>query len=217
MNEKIYLHTINNGMSDFYKSRKQLDTLDSILKSGKVLSRRLQGYPENSYTNFSGMDYISLTDYEKRFICNKERERYNSFYAYVRNGLSITFPHESLDVIEPTIIGICSKDARGYRKMYALGLCEEERYTDLPDEVQVKDRVSLDKMSGITFPVESYLDTVFFRRKKVKLELIKQEINIIKELLDKYNYNDINLYNIDDLQEINDDYLEERIMLTKTK
>lgn len=203
MNEKIYLHTINNGMSDFYKSRKQLDTLDSILKSGKVLSRRLQGYPENSYTNFSGMDYISLTDYEKRFICNKERERYNSFYAYVRNGLSITFPHESLDVIEPTIIGICSKDARGYRKMYALGLCEEERYTDLPDEVQVKDSIDVSKMNGILFPTKEFMYSKPFVRKAKMIDLMKKELEAIKVILDTYGY-DASIYDVDTLEELND-------------
>ena len=202
MNEKIYLHTINNGCRSIYTSKKQLEVFKQILESGELRSLRLQG--KEMHPTFSGLDYISLSDYEKRDICNKEQAGYNTFNGYARDGISFAFPHENLDVIEPEL-------------MTKLGLSEEGRYSDLPDEVQVKDRVSLDKMSGITFPVESYLDTVFFRRKKVKLELIKQEINIIKELLDKYNYNDINLYNIDDLQEINDDYLEERIMLTKTK
>ena len=215
MNEKIYLHTINNGCRSIYTSKKQLEVFKQILESGELRSLRLQG--KEMHPTFSGLDYISLSDYEKRDICNKEQAGYNTFNGYARDGISFAFPHENLDVIEPEIIGICSKSIRDFELMTKLGLSEEGRYSDLPDEVQVKDRVSLDKMSGITFPVESYLDTVFFRRKKVKLELIKQEINIIKELLDKYNYNDINLYNIDDLQEINDDYLEERIMLTKTK
>ena len=67
MNEKIFLHTINNDMSDFYRPKKQKETLEKILSSGKILSRRKLGYPEESFTNFSGMDYISLSDYEKRF------------------------------------------------------------------------------------------------------------------------------------------------------
>ena len=72
MNEHIYLHTINNGYNNYYVSKKQKEVLESILKSKKILSKRMQGFNEKNTTiNFAGLDYISLSDYEKRFISNK--------------------------------------------------------------------------------------------------------------------------------------------------
>ncbi len=208
MNDKIYLHTINNGYSDFYKPKRQKYVLESILKSGKVLSRRKQGYKDGEInTNFAGMDYISLSDYEKRFVCNKEKNYYNSYYAYVRRGLSLSFPQESLKVIEPTIIGICNKNSMGFVYMRELGLCETERFTDLPDEVQAKDEISLDSLNGITFPTREYMCSRLFTGKKKMLELMREEIDSIKELLDKYNYN-VDVYDIDTLELINRDNME---------
>ena len=41
MNEKIYLHTINNGRKDYYDSRHQLEVLKSILKDGAVVDYKV--------------------------------------------------------------------------------------------------------------------------------------------------------------------------------
>lgn len=215
MNEKIYLHTINNGSDGIYNSKRQLSVLTSILKDNMIKSLRLQG--REAHPSFSGLDYISFSDYEKREVYNKEMKYYNGFQGYCRDGLSITFPHEKLKVIEPTIVEICSKDIYGYEKMFELGFSEDERYSDLPDEVQVKDFVKLDDMNGILFPTESFIDTKFFRTKKKKIELLKREISVIKELLYKYNHSDINIYDIDSLNEVNDEFIESKILLTKNK
>ncbi len=203
MNEKIYLHTINNGRKDYYDSKKQLSTLESILRSKSVLSRRLQGYDENSYTNFSGLDYISLSDYEKRFVSNKQKEYYNSFYAYVRRGLSLSFPNNTIDVIKPEIIAICSRSISDYEKMRYLGLSDTKRYTDLPDEVQVKDKIELDNLNGIIFPVDNFMHSKILTKKSKMIKLLKEELIIIKDLLDKYNYN-VNIYDVDTLEELNE-------------
>lgn len=202
MDEKMYLHTINNMFSDYYIPKRQKEILESMLKNGAVLSRRLQGNLSDA-TNFSGLDYISLTDYEKRFISNKEESHYNSYYSYVKSGLSLCFPHESLEVIEPTIIGVCSENRRGFEIMRELGMCEDERFTDLPDEVQVKDRIPLDKMNGILFPVDNYLNSNIFVKKAKMIENMKSELETIRNMLAKYHY-DVSLYDTDTLIELND-------------
>ena len=208
MNDKIYLHTISNGTSDYYKPKRQKFILESILKDGYVLSRRKQGYKDGEIlTNFAGMDYISLSDYEKRFISNKEKSHYNSFYAYVRNGLSLSFPQESIKVIEPTIIGVCTNNRDDYYYMRELGLSKTERFTDLPDEVQVKDKLSLETLNGITFPTQEYMYSRLFTGRKKMIALMKEELECIKELLDKYNYN-VDIYDVDTLEKITDDNIE---------
>lgn len=203
MNEKIYLHTINNGFSDYYKPKRQKEILESILRDKAVLSRRKQGGRFVTPSNFAGLDYISLTDYEKRFVCNKEQDYYNSYYGYVRHGLSISFPHEKLEVIEPEIISICSNNKYGYQMMCDLGLSEHQRYTDLPDEVQIKDSIDVNKMNGILFPTQNFMYSRAFTSKRKMIELMKKELEDIHNLLDKYNHN-VGIYDVDTLEEIND-------------
>ena len=193
----------NNSYSDYYKSQRQKLILEYILRCGEVRSRRLQGNLDTN-TNFCGLDYISLIDYEKRFVSNKEREHYNSYYSYARNGLSITFPQDKIKVIEPTIIGICSDNRRGYETMKYLGMCEDERFTDLPDEVQVKDRISLEHMNGILFPTENFLVSRLFIKRKKMIELLKKELDIIKELTIKYGYN-VDIYDVETLMPLNEE------------
>lgn len=210
MNEKMYLHTINNMYSDYYIAKRQKKILEQILKSGAILSRRLQGYT-GDHTNFSGLDYISFADYEKRYVSNKEESHYNSYYSYVKSGLSLCFPHDSLEVIEPTIIGVCSKNRRGYELMRELGMCEDERFTDLPDEVQVKDKVSLDKMNGILFPVDNFLVSKAFTRREKMIQNMRQELEAIKNMLDKYGY-PVGIYDSSTLVELNDEGINKLVL-----
>lgn len=209
MNEKIYLHTINNLYSDYYNPKRQKATLESILKSREVLSRRLQGN-FSDFTNFAGLDYISLSDYEKRFVSNKEESHYNSYYSYVLKGLSLAFPHDSIKVIEPTIIGVCSRNRRDFEIMRNLGLIEDERFTDLPDEVQVKDRLSLENMNGLLFPVDNYLVHKVFTKKSKMIELMKQELSDIKHMLEDYGYN-IDIYDASTLQLLDEEGIERKL------
>ena len=211
MNEKIYLHTINNGYKDYYDAKKQRSVLEEILKSDAILSRRNQGLTDESNTNFSGLDYISLSDYEKRFVCNKEKEFYNSFYAYVRRGLSLAFPQESIKVIEPTILPILSKNIRDFEYMRLYGLDKTERFTDLPDEVQVKDKLTLKDLNGVLFPCDNYMHSKLFTRKEKMIKLLLEEVKIVKEILEKYN-KEVNIYDVDSLLEVNEDNIENIVL-----
>ena len=211
MNEKIYLHTINNGYKDYYDSKKQRSVLEAILKSDAILSRRNQGLTDESNTNFSGLDYISLSDYEKRFVCNKEKDFYNSFYAYVRRGLSLAFPQESIKVIEPTILPILSKNIRDFEYMRLYGLDKTERFTDLPDEVQVKDKLTLKDLNGVLFPCDNYMHSKLFTRKEKMIKLLLEEVKIVKEILEKYN-KEVNIYDVDSLLEVNENNIENIVL-----
>lgn len=210
MNEKMYLHTINNLYSDYYIPKRQKAILESILKSGYVLSRRLQGN-FSDVTNFAGLDYISLTNYEKRYISNKEESHYNSYYSYVKSGLSLCFPHESIEVIEPTIIGVCSRNRRGFEIMRELGMCDDERFTDLPDEVQVKDRIPLDKMNGILFPVDNYLNSKIFTKREKMIDNMKRELEEIRNMLAAYHC-DVSIHDADTLVELTDSTISKLVL-----
>ena len=211
MNEKIYLHTINNGYKDYYDSKKQRSVLEAILKSDAILSRRNQGLTDESNINFSGLDYISLSDYEKRFVCNKEKEFYNTFYAYARRGLSLAFPQESIKAIEPTILPILSNNIRDFEYMRLYGLDKTERFTDLPDEVQVKDKLTLKDLNGVLFPCDNYMHSKLFTRKEKMIKLLLEEVKIVKEILEKYN-KEVNIYDVDSLLEVNENNIENIVL-----
>ena len=205
MNEKIYLHTINNGFKDYYDPKKQKVILESILRDKEILSKRKQGFNErNTPLNFCGLDYISLSDYEKRFVSNKEKAYYNCYYAYSRAGLSLTFPQEKIKVIEPTILPVCNRNFRDFDLMKYYGMCISERYTDLPDEVQVKDSISLEHVNGLLFPTDNFMKSKIFARKEKMIILLKKELEILNKMLKDYNY-DISIYDVDTLLELNDD------------
>lgn len=180
MNEKVYMHTIYNYRR--YNTRKTLTILEKILKSNAVLSRKNQGL-EGSM-NFCGEDYISLSDYEKRE--QYKEDFYNSYYQFVRFYTSIIFPKNKIDVVEPCILEDKIADySDSISYMMKLGESKDERYTDLDDEVQAKDRISLDNMSGIMIP--SYEIMNFWKNDSKNIDIIKKELEAYRELLQRYN------------------------------
>ena len=209
MNEHVYMHGVGYLPSGFYVPEDQRQILEKIFNSGALLSMRLQGRKSNE--GFSGLDYISLCDLEKKHLKNTGRRNYNTYYNYVINSLSLAFDKDKLEVIEPFIVNNCSLDAYGYAKMKYLGESPYERYSDMPDEVQVKDSVSLDNMRAITFPTKTFIQCNFFKNKKRKLELLKEEINKINELIDKYGY-DVKVYDIETLNEMNEENIERLVL-----
>lgn len=181
MRQDIYLHSLHGGING-YSSEATLELLEKILKSGAVLSTNLSGVPCNN--NFSGTDYISLCDYEKKHLGKGLRKKYNGFYQYAVYDPSIMFPKDQVEVIEPIILKKMIVYYSNYVSyMRELGLCEE-RYTDLEDEVQVRDRIDIDKMCGMTFPTYEFLN--IFRSVESDSKIVYDEILKYRELLNKY-------------------------------
>ena len=190
MRKDIYLHALH-ASSIEYSSKKTLELLEKILKSGAILSSRLSGQKCNN--NFSGRDYISLCDYERKNRGKGFRKTYNAYYQYAVFDPSIMLPKDEIEVIEPIILEKMIVLYSNYRSyMRELGLCEE-RYTDLVDEVQVKDRISMDKLCGFTIPTYEFLRR--FKSVEHDAKITYEEILKYKELFDKYGF-DIPFYDI---------------------
>ena len=83
--------------------------------------------------------------------------------------------------------------------MATLGLSEHLRYSDLPDEVQVKDSISLDLMCGITIPLKK-LDNLFLSTKK-NTQKIVTHLGQIRRLLAFYDHL-VPIYDIDSMTEL---------------
>lgn len=209
MNEHVYMHGVGNGKERFYDPRQQELVLGNILASGALLSMRNQGRKSNE--GFSGLDYISLCDYEKREEFGTSRLKYNTFYQHILSSLALVFPKDEIEVVQPTIVRCCTLNLAGYERMKYLGEQGEDRYSDLPDEVQVKDRVSLEHLYALTFPTEMYLANYFLRKKITKVDALKREIAELYSLLKCFGY-DIKIYDIHSLQEMNEENIERLVL-----
>ena len=60
------------------------------------------------------------------------------------------------------------------------------RYSDLEDEVQVRDRISLDNMCGFTMPTYEFIR--MFKSVEHDSRVVYEEVLKYKELFDKYGY-----------------------------
>lgn len=211
MRSDIYLHSLHADTVN-YSGIKTRELLEKILKSREVLSARLSG--EVCHYNFSGIDYISLCDYERRHCGKGFKNTYNGFYQYVVYDPSLMFPKNEFEVIEPIILDKMVVFYSNYRSMMReLGL-EEERYTDLEDEVQVRDRISLDKLCGLTMPSREFV--TLFGRVEANASKLYDEVRRYKELLIKYGY-DVPIYDINTTKQIDsyDDACEVILSLKK--
>ncbi len=182
-----YAHTIR--VSSF--SLDDINELYKILNSGYLLSRNnlikegitIPNKIINADTSvFNGMDYISLCDMQK------EHDFYSSYNMYVRNGLSLLFNHD-IKVILPTIVDGYGRNIDYLNKMHNFGL-KKARYTDLSDEVQVKDKLSLDNLIGFCFPKKKIIQ-------ERNIEYYMAYLEMANEVIREY-YPNLPIYNLDD-------------------
>jgi len=210
MDDKVYMHSINHSN---FNSKSDIKKLSCILESNKLLSLRKRGISYSS--GFAGLDYISLCDYEKRGITNHGKPLYNGFYAYTRHGISLAFDKDRInkeyEVIIPNLLNVDIRKKEYYHYMGILGN-EIERFSDLPDEVQIKDEVSLEGLSFITYPIEEFFLSRLFIKQESKRKRLIQELNNLKSVLESYSY-DLDIYDIDSKLLLDEDGIEK--ILTK--
>ena len=206
MDREIYLHAINSVPDDYYHPDETNKTLLQILKRRALLSSKLQR--RRSTGGFNGRDYVSLCDYDKRNDYKKFMGKYNAFHTYVRYSLSLAFPKDKLDVIEPKVLnGVYIRDSKGYAEMEKIGKSKSERCTDMPDEVQVKDKILLDDLIGITFPTH----LLCFQDKDISKKLISVIINDLDTILNKFD-KDIPIYDINTELNLKDEVEKELVL-----
>ena len=91
--------------------------------------------------------------------------------------------------------------------MLELGKSKTTRYTDMPDEVQVKDKILLDDLIGITFPTH----LLCFQDKDVSKKLISVIINDLDTILNKFD-KDIPIYDINTELNLKDEVEKELVL-----
>ena len=196
--DSYYLHAIDCQNSNPFDGNHSMDVLKEILDSGELKSKRLRGITDKSYGGWNGLDYISLCDYRRRnnrpYDNDPFLKGYNAYETYIKQSLSFIVTKNKIRAIKPQLVEPIIFDWDSHYIMYELGNSTEGRYSDLPDEVHVKDRISFDRIKGMTIPIE-YMVTEHipeFKSKNYKYippynakELIEY-LNSIKDLLNKY-------------------------------
>ena len=180
-----YGHTIgsifNYGLTD-------LDVLNRIFECGCVLSRNRLGLLKQDAL-FNGMDYISLCD------LGEEHDLYSAYNIYTMRGLSLLFDRD-IKVIKPIYVKLSRNSLFAQEEMHDYGI--KGRYSDLMDEVQVKDELSLEYLRAISLS----LKRIEFLHDK---EYLKIYLSRIQEALNYYKYH-VPIINLDDEQEIDKIY-----------
>ena len=122
---------------------------------------------------------------------NKTSFAYN---AYIKTSLSFILTKNKISAIKPQLVEPIIFDWDSHYIMYELGNSTNGRYSDLPDEVQVKDRIPFDRIKGMTIPIEymvtEHIPEIKFKNYKYipsynSKELIEY-LNRLKELLNQY-------------------------------
>ncbi len=191
----FYLYAIdsNGKISNIDNS---LENLRRILQSGYILNRRTLGMTGGG---FNGTDYISLSDYDKRFEnIYKDDDVFRDYTAYTMystKAISLMIAKDMVKVKTPKLIKPIESSPLSYFG-YVLSAWDilEGLYTDLPDEVQVKGRIKEEAFRGITIPTKEIASA--YSISKVKDIYLK-----IKEFLEKYEYY-LRIYDVASIEEI---------------
>ena len=117
-----------------------------------------------------------------------------------------------INVIKPQLVAPIIFDWDSHYTMYRLGNSTEGRFSDLPDEIQVKDRIPFNRIRGMAVPIE-YMMTEHIPSFKIKnykyippytAKQVIDYLKILKKVLDDYCVQN-ELYDLETQILLNDD------------
>ena len=203
-----YLHAFDSHDGENFDGERSIEVLKEILASGGLKSKRQRGITEDKAGGFNGLDYISLCDYRRRNARPYENDKflkgYTAYKTYVEQSLALIITKSKVNAIKPTLVEPTIFDWDSHFMMYKLGNSTTGRFSDLPDEVHVKDYIPLDRIKGMTIPIEymvtEHIPTFASKNYKYILPYNSKELieylNRLKELLNQYNISS-NLYDLE--------------------
>ena len=185
---KYFYHGLKDGM--YFEPIKCIEKIIIILNSGGIKSKKLLGV--NSNTGYNGLEYISL--------CRKENiEEYtkypvSSFFTFIFNNFCFIISDE-VDAIKTEYIDK-TMFSNLYEMLKFLKENENQRYSDMFDEWQVKDFIPLKYIVGIGMPLKTI--------EQLKVENVEASIVIDKlyalidtlnlDVVDTYSFNFVEQY-----------------------
>lgn len=199
-----YLHAIDCNTGKEFNYDKSLVVLEKILSSDSILSRRNLGDVDITKGGWNGIDHISLCDYSKKdlppYENNKFYKGYTAYEVYIARSLSLILNKKNIEVVEPILMPPAVFDWNALEEMRYLGNHSIKRFSDMPDEVQVKDKISLDNLIGLTIPISYIID-----KNDNDINSLKSYLYKVKDLLEKYNKK-TSIYDLSTSIELNNEY-----------
>ena len=129
----------------YYHGVEDLLTMLKIIDCGYIKSKKLLGYGKEN--DFNGLDYISLCKKEADFMY--EDGKLNSYDNYIKNSFCFIIS-DKIDAKRCIYIDISKCNTE---QMKRISNNQNERYSDMFDEWQVKDRISINDVVGIGLPL----------------------------------------------------------------
>ncbi len=133
----------------YYHGFDDIQTGIEILKSGGIKSRRLLG--KENVVGFNRLDYISLCDKGEQDIYEDDPDC--AYLWYIQDQFCFIIS-DTISVIHPSYVPediIYGPFIKPFLDSHS-----EKQYTNLFDEVQVRDEIPLSKIIGIGIPFADY-------------------------------------------------------------
>lgn len=141
------------GMQPRRSSLCKIKTMLEIIDSGGLKSNRLLG--NNLAQGYNGLDYISVCEGERfyKYLVRKE----SAFKLFIKNNFCFILSSD-ISVVKPKYLNW------NHFKHYSdlvnyMNLFPDYQFSDLFDEWQVKDEISLDYVIGLGLPLKSLIRT----------------------------------------------------------
>ncbi len=184
--KKIYLHGIYTNY-DYFDSERSLVILEKILESKYILSRKKRGDINKSTGGYNGINYISLCNYllrKRTYHNNNSYKGYNSYSCFCKKSISLVLSKEKLKTVKPIILPPSILDYNGMVEMNRLGNDNRHRFSDMPDEVQVKNEISLNSLVAFSLPINHMI----FSESAMNYSNIKSFLEELRKILKEFNY-----------------------------
>ena len=197
----------------FYDHDNSLVKLEEILRDEHLYSRRVQGIIDEEFINFSGLDYISFCDRKLRFAKPYQNtpflKHYTVYDNYISNSLSLGFDRKGIDVIDTELVEPIAISYMPEVTIKKYGLSSDLRYSDMADEVQVKDKVSLGNLRCLTLPVHLMVN----KHANIIYDCgdICKCVEEINSLMSEYNYS-VPIYDLHSKEKLNSEEQVQKVM-----
>lgn len=186
---KICLHGILS--MDEYNSFLSRKRLIEVIKSGYIYSKENlnSNVDRRVYNGWNSYDYISLCALGKILELDQNSEEFigSAFNTYISHSISFAFDASDLKILDTTYIPMDAYKKMSKEELYKLST-QIQRYSTMKDEVQVKDKISLESAKAVNIPFD-------YLQKSLGYEEALIELDKIRTIL-KNNFINVPLYDI---------------------
>lgn len=202
--DNYYLHGIcicdNNDFTN------TLITLEQILKSGHLLSLSLQEKYDQNKIGYNGLNYISVCDPTKKEVVYNNKKiciNYNAFSYHIKRSVSFALDKTNIEVVKPILLEPYFMRKKSEKEMLYLINHPTRKFSDYPDELLVKSKISLTELEFILVPLTYFLSNSKGNNNIKNYDDIVNLLKSIKILLKKYDWV-VPIYDLDTMINIDD-------------